>query len=182
MRASVLEIRNTLHAQLMQVGALVNGFETKKPSAVDDWLHWLKVTEELCQKYNLAECAELAGHRSVIVHAGSLHDPSVNSKRKRIFSKALETVQPVQAICISCFRKADEKVETVRSMLRQILVPAKEAGCIQYDPEVNFGTYLESLLQQFRKHEQLSAGINGAIALVGKSDLLLILAEEIDFA
>ncbi len=177
----MLEMRNVLYDQLMQVNVLVNGFETKAPTILEDWMHWLKETEELCKRYNLSECAELAGYRSLILHERSLHDTSVNSKRKRIFSKTLETIQPVQAICVGRFKKLDEKVESVRSLIRQILVPAKEAGCIRYDPEVDFTDYLESLLQQFRNHEQLAAGINGAIALVGKRDVILILAEEIDF-
>ncbi len=181
MRASVLEIRNALYAQLLQVSALVSGFETKKPSAVADWDGWLKATEELCQQFNLVECAELAGFRSAILHAASIHESSANTKRKRVFTKALETVQPAQALCADRFRKLDDKIETVRQLIRQILVPAKEAGCIQYDPMVDFTAYIEPLLQQFRKHEQLAASINGAIALVGRHDVILILAEEIDF-
>ncbi len=181
MKASVLEMRNALYAQLTQVSTLVDGFAAKRPSATDDWVRWLQATEALCQRYNLVESAELAAHRSLILHENSLSDASVNSKRKRIFSRALETIHPVQALCAERFRKLDEKVDTVRSLLRQILVPAKAAGCIRYDPAVDFGAYLESLLQQFRQHEQVSASINGAIALIGKQDVILILAEEIDF-
>lgn len=181
MKPLVLDMRNALYGQLSKVSGLVNGFETKCPSAVDDWMKWLKESEALFKKYNLAEEAELAGFRSVIVGESSVHNPSVNSKRRRVFTKAVETVQPVQAICTERFRKLEEKVDTVRNLIRQILVPAKEAGCIKYDASIDFTTYIESILQQFRKHEQLKAGINSAIAMTSKQDVILILAEEIDF-
>ena len=74
-----------------------------------------------------------------------------------------------------------EKTDTVRKLIKQILIPAKEAGLIRSENIVDFGLYLESLLQQFKQHPQLASSINNAIGLIGKFDVLRIMAEEIEF-
>ena len=66
-------------------------------------------------------------------------------------------------------------------MIKQIMIPAKDAGMINYDKNNDFTAYLESLLAQFKSHEQLAPGINSAIASIGKYDVLKIIAEEIEF-
>ncbi len=181
MKKSSIEIVNAIYEKLMQVDILVNEFESKKTSAVDNWFVWLKESEELLKRFNYTECAELASFRSSILHENSIPDLGRTTKRKRTFSKALATFQPAQIVLLKIYKPLEEKIETVRNLIRQILVPAKEAGMIQYDPSVDFTQYLESLLRQFQAQEQLAPSINSAIASIGKYDVLRILAEEIQF-
>lgn len=60
------------------------------------------------------------------------------------------------------------------------IMPAKDVGIIRIDDIVDFNQYIESLLQQFLQHEQLRPNINNAIALVGRFDVMRIIAEEIE--
>jgi hypothetical protein len=103
------------------------------------------------------------------------------NKRKQIFSKAIQTINPAQDILFVLYKVLTEKIDVVRVLIRQILVPAKEVGFIKYDSSVDFTQYIESLLHQLKSHEQLKASINSAIASIGKIDVMRLLAEEIEF-
>ena len=181
MKKSTIETVIFIREQLLEVSKLVTSFENKKLSAVEDWIKWLKKNEDFCTQLNFVESAELAGLRSTILFEITETKENKNLKRKRIIAKALETINPAQSVLQHRFKLLNDKIEMVQNLIKQILVPAKDAGIIQYNSSIDFSGYLETLLLQFKKHEQLAPSINNAIALIGKYDVLRILAEEIEF-
>jgi len=177
---SLMDIAQAIHEKLMQVSGIVNDFEQRAYFATPNWMTWLKESEELLKKFQYGESAQLAGLRATIVGEFFPMQPTRN-RRRQIFSKAIQTINPAQDILYTLYKILTEKIEVVRTLIRQILVPAKEEGFIKYDTSIDFTQYIESLLQQLKSHEQLKPSINSAIASIGKVDVIRLLAEEIEF-
>lgn len=181
MRKSVIEPANALNEKLFEIPALVTSFAINENNICDKWITWLEELEEIFKKYNYSQCAEIAGYRSTILSSTFGNGSEKRSqKRKHRIKSALSCVQPVQQLLSDKSDELNEKIDQVRLLLRQILIPAKEAGMIKYDSTIDFTTFMESILEQFKRHEQIAPGINNAIATIGKSDVLRLLAEEIE--
>ncbi|MDR1345689.1 MAG: hypothetical protein LBK03_03180 [Bacteroidales bacterium] len=181
MISSSLDISNAVQHQLMKISAIVDMLDKQGSFAVTVWMEWLMESERLLKKYNYAEVSLLAGLRAEILKEEILCNAE-RRKKKLIVARALSTVDAAQKVLFNIFDRLNEKIESVRVLIRQIIVPAKEAGIIKPENIDDFTAYLEDLLQQFKNHKQLAPGINNAIVTVGKFDVLRILAEEIDFS
>jgi hypothetical protein len=181
MRKSVIEPAEQLRIELYKLSNLVDKFQAQEPGITDLWLTWIRELEDLLKKYGYRETAEITGHRASILSNANRVDKQKRklSRKKRL--AALATVQPIQQLLSDKCMELEDKIDAVRIMIKQILLPAKDAGMFTYDPKTDFSSYLESLLTQFKSHEQLAPGINNAIASIGKYDVLKIIAEEIEF-
>lgn len=180
MRKSVIEPAIIFKKELFTIPNIVSRFQQKEHSVTEEWILWLIHIEDLFTKHNYSEAAEIAGFRANVLAAAYEEGKRVK-KRRQMTAAAISSVQPVQQILSDVSHRLENKIEAVRSMIKQILIPAKDAGMINYNPETDFSSYLESLLAQFKSHEQLAPGINSAIASIGKYDVLKIIAEEIEF-
>ena len=192
---SVIDTSQSIHQQLMKVGELVDMFDKRDYDAIEAWLLWLKESEILLKTHNYTETSLLAGLRATIIKEKKNVDTAERNKRKNVIYQAVSTVDAAQQILFDINNKLVEKINGVRTLIKQILIPAKEAGLIKTPKEegflknlftknkdnVDFTAYLETLLQQFKQNQQLAPSINNAIILIGKFDVLRIMAEEIDF-
>ena len=142
-------------------------------------MSWIQDSEVLLKEHNHTACSRLAGLRADIERVSLTSDRQRGSRKKRL-SVAISTVNPAQEVVSDIFDSNNQIIEEVRTLIKQILVPAKEAGLISYDSTTDFTEYLEKLLNQFKQHQQLSPLISRAIASIGKYDVLRLLAEEID--
>ena len=97
-------------------------------------------------------------------------------------SKAASTVNEAQDILFSINAALRDNIDKVTTLVRQIMVPAKEAGIIQPPESQDITSYVENLLAQFKNHEQLKSSIYNAETLVGRFDLLRIIANELNMA
>lgn len=181
MRKSVIEPAVTLKKELFTIPNMVTRFHKKEHAVTEDWINWLTHLEHILTKYNYTEAADIAGYRANVLAAAACEEGKRVKKRKQMTIAAVNSVQPVQQLLSEITNLLEEKIEAVRSMIKQILIPAKDAGMINYEAHTDFTDYLESLLAQFKSHEQLAPGINSAIASIGKYDVLKIIAEEIEF-
>lgn len=180
MKKSVIEPANVLQKKLFEIPAIVTSFGNQESYILKKWLHWLEELESIFEKYNFTQCAEIAGYRASIISSYSLVTEKRTQKRKQINQSALSTIQPVQQILSDKSNELNEKINQVRTLIKQILIPAKDAGMINYDPKTDFTAFIETLLIQFKSHDQVRSSINSAIALIGKYDVMRILAEEIE--
>ncbi len=182
MRKSVIEPANAFKEKLFEIPDIVSDFAKNKDNICQQWMEWLEELEVIFKKYNYTQCAEIAGYRaSIISPAIIVRSEKRSQKRKQQYHKALSSIQPVQQLLSDKSDELNNKIDHVRLLLRQILIPAKDAGMIIYDPPTDFTVFMESLLLQFKNHEQIAPGINNAIATIGKYDVLRLLAEEIEF-
>lgn len=180
MKKSVIEPANVLQEKLFEIPSMVTSFGKQEGNVSEKWLDWLEELESIFKKYNFTQCAEVAGYRASIIVSCNIITEKRSQKRKQVRQAALVTIQPVQQILSDKSNELNDKINQVRTLVKQILIPAKDAGMINYNPEIDFTVFMESLLVQFKSHEQVRPSINSAIALIGKYDVIRILAEEIE--
>jgi hypothetical protein len=180
MHKSTIDISGALHRQLLKVGDMVNLFDHNDYTAVDTWTAWLVESEQLLKQYGYSETAQLAGLRATILKEDKTAEP-VRNRRKRLISQALSTIDPAQNVLYSINKPLEEKISTVRTLIRQFLVPAREAGLIKLDGVTDFTQYIEYLFQQAKTNQQIAPSLNHSLILLGKLDVMRIVAEEIEF-
>ena len=178
---SSIEISEKLEQQLNKVGTCVDMFENRDGLAVDTWMDWLKESEKILKDYGYSDTARLAGLRAEIVAEKNRPDLQRN-RRKALDSKAASTVNEAQDILFSINATLRDNIDKVTTLVRQIMVPAKEAGIIHPPDSTDITLYVENLLAQFKNHEQLKSSIYNAESLIGRFDLLRIIAKELDFS
>lgn len=176
MNGSSIDFEQELYSKLVEIPAIVTGFQQRNGQADVLWQQWLKDTEEILFKYNCVECASLAGFRADILAAKA--DPECRVGRRSATSKILKTINPAQSIVVSVHDRVSCNVENVRVLFKQILTQAKTAGVLKYDELSDFTSFVEGLLKQFRFNDQLASSVNNAVATLGYSDVIRLLAEE----
>ncbi|MBL4745543.1 MAG: hypothetical protein JKY08_04175 [Flavobacteriaceae bacterium] len=181
MKKSVIEPANELSEKLFEIPEIVTAFANKETEIFNKWITWLQDLEAVFKKYNFTECAEIAGYRAAVLASSQSFDVKRVKKRKLREQVALESVQPVQQILSDRSNLLLDKIEQVRTLVKQILIPAKDAGMIKYDSKMDDTLFMENLLIQFKAHEKVRPSINNAIALLGKYDVIRILTEEIEY-
>ena len=170
MRVSSIDKRNTFSKLLMRVPQIVNVLAKRSPLAVTEWFSWLADAEDSLKHYDMPECAQMAGL------IASLYSVPRQSRKEKL-EAALATVNSAQDIIYNIYTKANINVENVYTLFRQIIVPMRTAGIINIDGITDLTGYVNDLLRQMLANEQLSASVNGAIASVGKADVIRIIAE-----
>jgi len=176
MKGSSLDFEQELYSKLVEIPAIVTGFQQRNGQAEILWQQWLKDTEDILFKYNCVECASLAGFRADILAAKA--DPECTGGRKITASRILKTINPAQSIVVSVHNRVSDNVENVRVFFKQILTQAKTAGVLKYDDSSDFTAFIEGLLKQFRFNDQLAPSVNNAVATLGYTDVIRLLAEE----
>lgn len=177
MKGSSLDFEQELYSKLVEIPAIVTGFQQKNGQAEVLWQQWLKDTEDILFKYNCVECASLAGFRADILATKSAPE-STGGSRKNATSKILKTINPAQSIVVTIHNRVSDKVENVRVFFKQILTQAKSAGVLKSDDSSDFTAFIEGLLKQFRFNDQLAPSVNNAVATLGYTDVIRLLAEE----
>ena len=174
--SSNIDKRNSLHSLLVRVPDIVDLFSKRDVSASAQWLSWLQEAETTLKEYNYSECSQLAGLRSTIM-SSQLSQDSAKSRRKCVDEACVATINPAQRIVSAIHSSLDSKLEAVYTLFRQILVPMRINNMIVLDGVVDMTDYINTLLRQLSLNEQLSANINGAIASIGKTDSLRVIAD-----
>ncbi len=171
-----LDKRNSLRSLLLQVSEHVNLFSNRDVSASSKWLVWLNNAESVLKEYNYPECAQLSGLRSSIL--SSQHYPNTaTSHRKQIDEACIATINPAQQILSNIYDVLNVKVENAYSFFRQVIVTMKSKNLINLDGVTDMTDYINNLLRQLSLNEQLSTGINGIIASIGKADAVRVIAD-----
>lgn len=180
MKKSSIYIVNELKPMLLKLPDLVTALQKKKFSSVDDVFDWLTQTEEKLKQLNYAECAEVAGLRAQLAQQKFDTDSKPNERKKKLLAKALEIMYPVQEAVSKVLLPLEEKIEQARELIKQVLNVAYSMNMIPKATPQNFNSYIHSVWSILGSHEQLKNGINNIKSLVGMTDGIQLLAEEIE--
>ncbi len=172
MKGSTLDIVKGLFDKLQEVPDIVSAFEHRESTAMQLWLQWLETSEKLLKEQGFAECAAVAGIRAdVLVYL------SEKQTRKEKFIAVLKTVNAAQTLLLEKYKTLEEKVENVRVFLKQVLTQINDAGILNYDENTDFTAFINSVFEQMKNNAQLSGSIHNAVATIGKTDVLRLIAE-----
>ncbi|NQY06871.1 MAG: hypothetical protein HRT68_11960 [Flavobacteriaceae bacterium] len=180
MNKSLLDIVSKCRALLFQVPDMVDQLSQRDVHFIQVFTDWLREAEDFLKQYNYPQCSEIAGFRSQLLTPLLSVEKNV-SRRKEQLHVASSLIHPSQNVLLAVVEPVEYKVSQAKEIISQILQLAKQAGMIRYEKHIDFNTYLMGLLEMFKNHEQLKPSMTKALTLVNQSDLLRIMAEEIDF-
>jgi hypothetical protein len=182
MQKSIITVVNSLKGLLLKTPELTNAFQEKKHTALPTLDIWLKNLEQELKKFNYAQCAEIAGLRSQLIEIK--YDPEQNRlhRKKRLFSKGSSVIYPAQSVVQEVIHPLEEKINQARQLIQQVLSIALQAKIIKKPTSAaeSLG-YIQNIWVLLKNNTQLNAGLQNIISLVGSSDGMRLLAEEIYF-
>lgn len=179
MQKLYLDTVNDLKAQLLIVPEIVDKIQNKENGSIVFFLNWIRSTEEILKKFGYAECAVLAGLRGKLLTPEFIEDRR-SSRKKDQFRVASEIVFDCQNTILRLIEPMSAKIDEARNIITQILLVLKPAGIIDYDPSLDFNNFIQGLWLMLKTNDQVGGGISKILALVGSSDAIRILADEID--
>lgn len=175
MKSSNIDKRNDLSALLMQLPDKVELFARKDHNAVTAWTEWMGRAEAVLKGYDMPECSRLAGLRATILSTQLA--VSAAGKRRQVTEHCLDSINVAQEVVNTPYEAVNAKVEGVHTLFRQIIIPMRNAGLVSLDGVTDMTETINTLLRQLSLNEQLSSGINGAIASIGKADVMRTIAQ-----
>lgn len=180
MRRSDVRVAADLRQLLLRFPELVDGLQSKDPRLPGRLEEWLKEGEEILKASGMPECARLAGFRSRLL--APMHDTTGrrSSIRKRRYEVAAAMLFDVQAALLAVYSPIDERLQSCRDVVRQLLAAVEQTGVARYDAEAGFESFVNELWALLTTHEQLKPGMAKVRSLVSAIDARLLLAESID--
>jgi len=181
MNKSLVDIVEKCKNLLFQVPKLADKLGEKDVQFIPELTNWLQESEEFLKTYNYAQCSEIAGFRSQLM-TPLLSSEKNSSKRKEQLYVASTILYPAQSVLHSVLEPIEFKVQQAREIITQLLQLAKQAGMIRYEASIDFNTYIMGIFESFKSHEQLAASMTKVLTMINRSDVLRVMAEEIDFS
>lgn len=177
MRKSITKITSDLHKQLVEIHLLVNQLEKKSSQSIRDISNWLLATEEIFKDLNLPESSKFSVKRGEL----NAFIPSNNgSKKKEHTHLAATLLTQAQQDLWNSFSDYNTKLEKATQLINQLLGLIYQTNEFKYDSNEDFTVFLNQIWNFCSHHEQLK-GITAQILLqVNKSDVIIIMANQID--
>ena len=130
------------------------------------------------KKYNYSECSEIAGLRSRIYVVEFEEEKRLTRKKKQM-QVGSEMIYTAQNIIFILVQNLEEKVNEATETAVELIQIAKENGIIKNETTIDFNSYITSLWQYFNEHEQLKSYAKRINSLVGRTDALRLMAENV---
>lgn len=181
MQKSILDLTYKLKAKLIEFPSIVNSLEKKDFNFLTNLLTWIKDTEEILKTYNISETSELAGLRSRILSPRFSESRNVSVKKLQI-KIAAEVLYDVQNTVLKVLKPYETRIDECRELIRQLLSIVNQTGAIKYEDSIEFQIFINNIWNLFINHNQLKPGAVKLQTLISNTDILRIMAEEINLS
>lgn len=176
MKPSKVNIVKELNIQLMQIHELANLLEIKNSTSMASFRNWLFATEEILKKNNLPQVSQLSTIRTELAN----YIPKTRGKRKEIFNFTSRLLAQAQDDVWQTYLPFYEKTQKAREHIQQLLTIVAQSKAFNFDRNSDFTLFLENIWHFCNAHEQLKSITLQILSFLSKSDILLVMAEEID--
>ena len=177
MKKSITTIVKELNNQLSKIQGLVNRLERKNLQGVHHFRDWLVETEEVLKKLNLPQVSKFSVKRGVL----TTFLPKENrTKKKELLNFSATLLSNSQEDLWEITTPFSQKLENATVLINQILTIVYQSKAFQFDSNQDFTYFIESIWNFCNSHDQLKAVVVQILSQINKSDVLLILAENID--
>ncbi|SNR14306.1 hypothetical protein [Tenacibaculum jejuense] len=176
MRPSKINIVKALNKQLLDVHRLTNLIESKNSTSASEFRNWLFDTEEILKKNNLPQVSQISAIRAELI----TYIPSVKGKRKELYRFTARLLKQAQEDIWDSNTIFTQKTEQARELIQQLLNLVAQTKAFNFDRKTDFTHFLEGIWHFCNTHEQLRSITLQILGLLHKSDVLLVMAEEID--
>ena len=178
MRGSLYRLHADLSAALLALPPVIAACSRKEPRAADDLLAWLGQAETLLLQHRLVQAAELSGLKARVIAAADAGERG--GQRRRRIAAALDIAHPAQAAIRDAMQPAADRIAQARAIARQLLHVVARSGFLRYNPGDDFAAFVDALWAACSGHEQLRPATLQLGSLLGRDDIRLLLAEEVD--
>jgi len=180
MLRSTYRLVNDASALLLDVPALVRGFERRTPGALPALLGWIDRAEALLSGHRLPAAADLAGLRARILAPAFEDARRRGDLRRRQTAAAVAALHDLQRTVQDALEPFSAKLRQARDLARQLLMIVAQSGAVRYDPAADLASMVERVWALCTGHDQLKPIAAQLRALLSADDIRLLLAEEID--
>ena len=177
MKKSITTIVSELDKQLSKIQKLVNIIEKKDLQGIDNLRDWLYETEEVFKKLNLPQVSKFSVKRGELVN---FLPTEKKNKRKEFFNFSANILTLSQEDLWQVYQKHIEKLDHAKELINQLLNLIYQSKAFGFDATRNFTSFIEDIWSFCSTHEQLKSITIQVLSFINKSDVLLIIAEEIE--
>jgi hypothetical protein len=178
MKASSLIIKETLVLKMIEFPLIVDKLQNKDPDFISELEYWMKAIEAIFKKFNIVECAEIAGLRSKIIAPLFSDATRIVSKKKQL-EVAASILYDIQSTVMMVLKPHEIKLNESRDILKQLLGIVQQTGVIKYHFGDDFQNFINEIWKIFVTHEQLKPSALKIVSMISQEDALRIIAEEI---
>lgn len=178
MKPSPITIVETLKTKLMLFPKLVDSLQNKDSSFLIDLENWMKDIELIFKNNSISEVSEIAGLRSKIL-APLFSDSQNRSARKRQIQVASQCLYDIQSTVLRIVNPYEIKINEAREIVLQLLQILSQSGSLKFN-NTNFQGFVNQIWIVFSSHEQLRPSTAKILTLLPQTDLLRLIAEEIN--
>jgi hypothetical protein len=177
MRKSTTKIVSNIELQLGKISNIVNLLEKKSSTSTAILKNWLTETEEMLQQLSIPESSQFAVKRGELTTF--LPEDSRN-KRKELSRFSASLLTGAQENLWDVYQKHKEKLDNATQLIHQLLHIIYQTKQFKYDPKEDFTLFIHQIWGFCTSHEQLKALTVQILSLINKTDVLLVLAKEIE--
>jgi hypothetical protein len=176
---STINLVNDTTALLLEVPALVRGFERRTPGALPTLLDWIDRTERALSGHRLVAAADVAGFKARILAPALAADARTNLRRRQV-AVAASLLHDLQRAVQDALQPHAAKLQQARDLARQLLQIVAQSGAVRYDPAGDLALMVDRIWSLCTGHEQLKPMAAQLRALLSSDDIRLLFVEEIE--
>ncbi|CAM1341527.1 hypothetical protein [Tenacibaculum amylolyticum] len=177
MRRSIINLLKQIEDQLSKVSLIADLLEKKSTSSSKVLKDWLLETENILQQNNRPESSLLSAKRGELV---AFYPKSKQNKKKEQLRFTAGVLSGSQNDLWDVYQKLAEVTENAKTLIKQLLGIIYQSKQFKYDAKVDFTMFLQSMWKFCTEHEQLRGVTSQVLSMINTTDVLIILAEEIE--
>ena len=177
MRKSTTKIVGDIEAQLAKISTIVNLLEKKSSTSSKKLKDWLTETEDMLQQLSIPEASMFTVKRGELT---TFLPKDSRNKRKELYFFSANILTNAQSDLWDVYKKHTEKLENATQLIHQLLQIIYQTKQFKYDTNEDFTLFIHQIWDFCAAHDQLKALTVQILSLINKTDVLLVLAKEIE--
>ncbi|CAM1342520.1 hypothetical protein [Tenacibaculum amylolyticum] len=177
MRKSTTKIVGDIETQLAKISNIVDLLEKKRTASSQILKNWLSETEDTLQQLSIPEASMFAVKRGELT---TFLPKDSRNKRKEFFHFSATLLTGAQGDLWDVYKKHTEKLESATQLIHQLLHIIYQTKQFKYDPNEDFTLFIYQIWDFCCAHDQLKAITVQILSLINKTDVLIVLAKEIE--
>lgn len=171
-----------IERKLFEVSTLIDGYENRNPTFVDDVEKWLKNIDEVLQKNRLAIAGNIAGLRGTLLsvrNGASYQDIETigrSTRRKLLAATAIDIVNRAVNIVNTSIQGDRIRVNEAERIALQVISVARICGLIKDNTTMPDGpVFAQNLITSMKSTEATVQGVVQLEGLLGRSDVIIVI-------
>ena len=161
----------------MELHQVANFMERRSAQALPAFREWLFASETLLKEFNLPQMSKLSSLRAQLAHF--VPENRVSKKKER-FHFASNLLAEAQECLWTLYTGYQQKVSRAKEIINQLLGVVYQSGEFEYKDSQDFTAYVSSIWEFCCSNEQLSAFAIQVSSQFSRSDILRLIADEIE--